>query len=268
MKVVVVVLVVLFLLYLLSTRGRREHPEMKNLRGWSYAHRGLHGSGCPENSMAAFRKALNRGYGIELDIHLLADGDLAVLHDSELKRITGAEGRIEDLTVDQLKGFRLDGTEETIPEFRQVLEMIAGRVPLIIELKSVGKNYAALCSKACQMMDGYKGAYCMESFDPRCLLWLKKHRPDVIRGQLTEDYFKTNGLLSPVMKFLLTHQMLNFMTIPDFVAYRYEHSRNFSNWIVRKIWRVQGVTWTLRSNADYNAAVENGWIPIFENFTP
>lgn len=265
---VIVTLLILFLVYVLSTKGRYGHPEMKQLLGWKYAHRGLHSVGCPENSMAAFRKALNSGYGVELDIHLLADGNLAVMHDSALKRTTGAEGQIESLTTVQLKNYRLEGTEETIPEFRKVLELFAGRAPLIIELKAVGKNYADLCQKTCEMMDGYEGAYCVESFDPRCIFWLKTHRPDVIRGQLTENYFRTNSSLNPILKFLLTNQMLNFLTTPDFVAYRYADSVNFSNWIVRKFWHIQGVAWTLRNKAEYEAAIEAGWIPIFENFIP
>lgn len=263
-----VVLTAIVLLYLLSLRCRRGHPELKNLLGWKYAHRGLYGAGCPENSLAAFRKARDLGYGVELDVHLLADGNLAVIHDSQLKRMTGVEGRVEDLVTEQLQLFHLDGTDQTIPEFRQVLDLYAGRAPLIVELKVAGNNYAALCEKTCAMLDRYKGVYCMESFDPRCVYWLKKNRPDVIRGQLTEDYFKRKNKLPFILKFLLTHQMLNFLTTPDFVAYRYEDCNTFSYWLVRKFWKAQGVAWTLGSREDYDRAVNAGLIPIFENFTP
>lgn len=268
MKDIMIVVLVLFVLYLLSTRCRQGHPELKNLRGWKYAHRGLYGNGCPENSMAAFKKARDLGYGVELDVHLLADGNLAVIHDSQLKRMTGMDGTVEMLTTDQLKHCRLDGTDETIPEFRQVLELYAGRAPLIVELKVSGNNYAALCQKACEMLDSYQGVYCMESFDPRCVYWLKKNRPDVIRGQLTEDYFKRKNKLPFVLKLLLTHQMLNFLTLPDFVAYRYEDSATFSNWVIRRLWRTQGVAWTLGNREDYDRAVAADLIPIFENFIP
>ena len=98
----IVILLVLILLYLLALCCRTGHPGWQQLTGWHYAHRGLHGNGIPENSMAAFRLALEKGYGIELDVHLLKDGTLAVIHDSALKRTTGAEGRIEDLTKAQL----------------------------------------------------------------------------------------------------------------------------------------------------------------------
>ena len=121
----------LSVLFLLSLMGRTGHPGLKDLRGWKYAHRGLHGEGIPENSMAAFRASLAGGYGIELDIHLLADGNLAVIHDSALKRTTGKEGFVEDLTTEQLKDFPLEGTQEVIPTFSQVLELYDGKAPLI-----------------------------------------------------------------------------------------------------------------------------------------
>ena len=120
------VLVLLFGIYLFAIFGRPKKGRMEHLKKWVYAHRGLHGNGLPENSMAAFRAALEGGYGIELDIHLLKDGNLAVIHDSKLIRTTGCDGRIEDLTTDDLSNYRLEGTEETIPTFRQVVELFAG----------------------------------------------------------------------------------------------------------------------------------------------
>lgn len=267
--IILIIIPVLFLLYVLAVSGRKGHPGLKDLQGWSYAHRGLHGEGLPENSMAAFQKALDYGYGIELDIHLLKDGNLAVIHDSLLKRTTGAEGRIEDLTTQQLKDYRLEGTGETIPEFRQVLELFAGKAPMIIELKAVGGNYDKLCRTACAMLESYKGAYCMESFDPRCVLWLKKNRPDIIRGQLTENYFATKDVkLHWLLKFALKHQMFNFLTQPDFVAYRFSDRKTISNALARKFWGLRGASWTLKTRDEYDAAVSEGWLPIFEGFQP
>ena len=121
--------------YVLSTQGRTGHPELNALKGWYYAHRGLHNAERPENSMAAFRAALEKGYGIELDIHLLKDGNLAVIHDSLLNRTTGEAGRVEDLTTEALKHYHLEGTQETIPEFMDVLTLYNGKAPLIVELK-------------------------------------------------------------------------------------------------------------------------------------
>ena len=264
---------ILFALYGLSTIGRSKHPDAKKLQGWSYAHRGLHNkeAGIPENSLAAFRAAVEGGFGAELDVHLLKDGSLAVFHDSNLQRITGKEGRIEDLTTDDLKNYRLCGTEETIPTFREVLDTFAGKTPLIIELKAVDNNHAALCKAACDAMEGYEGLWCMESFDPRCLHWLRKHRPDIIRGQLPEDFFATINPppIPGVLKFCLKHNLFNFLILPDFVSYKFtDRNHTLTNAVWRKIWDVQGVTWTLRSREEYDAAVKEGWLPIFEGFRP
>ena len=261
------VILLLCILYLLAIWGRKGHPGLKELRGWSYAHRGLHSEGIPENSMAAFRAALAGGYGIELDIHLLKDGNLAVMHDSDLLRTTGCAGKMEDLTTGDLEKYHLEGTEETIPTFRQVLDLYNGRFPLVVELKVSNNNYAALTEAACKMLDGYKGVYCLESFDPRCLLWLKKHRPDLIRGQLTENYFVTKNKLPFILKLILSKNLGNFLTKPDFVAYRYRDRKStLSNRLCLK--RMTGVSWTVISQEEFDTAVAEGWVPIFEGFRP
>ena len=262
-------LVILALLYVLSLYGRREHAGLKDLRGWKYAHRGLHGDGVPENSMAAFRAALDNGYGIELDIHLLKDGNLAVMHDSLLNRTTAEAGHIEDLTTEQLKDYRLEGTEETIPEFMDVLTLFNGKAPLIVELKSENGNHAQLAEAACRMLESYPGVYCIESFDPRCVAWLRKNRPEIIRGQLTENFTRSRNDLPFWLQFGLTHNMLNFLSAPDFVAYKFaDRNSTISNTICRKLWGIQGVSWTLRSQEEFDTAVKEGWIPIFEGFRP
>lgn len=269
MVIVLILIVLVLALYILSTMGRSGHAGLSALRNWGYAHRGLHGPDAPENSMEAFRRAKDAGYGIELDVHLLTDGNLAVIHDSLLKRTTGADGRIEDLETSQLKEYFLEGTQETIPQFQQVLDLFSGCAPLIVELKCVDNNYAALCDTVCKMLDNYNGPYCMESFDPRCIYWLRKNRPDVIRGQLTENYFVSPKSKLPwYLKLVLKNQMLNFMTQPDFVAYKFEDRETVSNVLCRKLWKMQGVTWTVQSQEDFDTAVSEGWIPIFEDFCP
>ena len=262
-------LLFLFLLYLLTLRGRKDHPGLKDLRGWAYAHRGLHGQGVPENSMAAFRAALEKGYGIELDIHLLKDGNLAVIHDSLLNRTTGQPGRVEDLTTADLERYHLEGTQETIPEFMDVLTLYAGKAPLIVELKPVDGNHAALTEAACEMLSTYNGPYCLESFDPRCVAWLKKNRPNLIRGQLSENFTKSRNDLPGWLQFTLTHNMTHLVSTPDFVAYKFRDRKDtIGNDLCRKFWKMQGVTWTLKTQEEYDQAVKEGWIPIFEDFRP
>ena len=266
--IVVLILLVLAACYLLAIRGRVGHPGLQELRRWSYAHRGLHSEGIPENSMAAFEAAMNAGYGVELDVHLLADGNLAVIHDSSLERVTGLPGKIEDLTSRQLRDCHLCGTEEIIPEFGHVLELFNGEAPLIVELKPAGGNHAQLTQAACEMLKDYPGPYCLESFDPRCILWLKKHRPDLIRGQLSEDYFaKGRPKIPLILKWIMTENLANFVTRPDFVAYRYaDRFCTLSNFFCLK--RMTCISWTVTSQVEYNKAVAEGWVPIFEGFLP
>jgi glycerophosphoryl diester phosphodiesterase len=264
-----IILILLVLVYIFMLRGRRGHKELSQLRGWAYAHRGLHGPGVPENSMKAFRLALEAGYGIEFDVHLMADGNLAVIHDPSLKRTAGADVFIEDLTTNDLINYTLEGTDERIPTFRQVLELYAGKAPMIIELKAERGNHAALGEAVCKALEGYDGAFCLESFDPRVVHWLKKNHPELIRGQLSENFIANkNSTLPFAIKFVMTTQLLNFLSVPDFIAYKFADRKRLGNFICRKIWGLQGVTWTIKSQEEFDAAVRDGWIPIFEGFTP
>ena len=259
----------LFVLYILSTRCSKRGREMLKFRSFAYAHRGLHDHSKPENSMAAFRSALNHGYGIELDVHLLKDGNLAVFHDAKLKRMTGKEGYIEDLETQDLWQYNLKDTPQVIPTFKEVLDLYDGKAPLIVELKVERNNQAQLCEAVCKMLDNYKGLYCLESFDPRAVNWLKKNRPDLIRGQLTENFFKSKSSVLPWhLKLMLTCQMFNFLNLPDFVAYKFADRKRFSNTLVRKLWGAGRVAWTIQSQEDFNTAKKEGWIPIFEGFIP
>lgn len=256
----------LLLLYLWCLMGRKSHRDMDKFFGWNYAHRGLHDAQKPENSMAAFRAALEAGCGIELDIHLLKDGNLAVIHDSALERTTGRDGCVEDLTTGELEQCFLQGTEETIPQFRQVLDLFAGRAPLIVELKCHKNNVVPLCRAACEMLDQYDGLYCMESFDPRVVRWLRKNRPDIVRGQLSENWMGKKLPIPGILKWMLTYHLGNFYTRPDFIAYKFEDRKAFGTWICRRILGIPGVSWTLKTREQYDTAVREGWIPIFEGF--
>ena len=264
----IIIVVLLILLYLVSLCCRRGHRGLMALRGWRYAHRGLHDETRPENSMAAFRAALEGGYGIELDVHLLKDGNLAVIHDSSLLRTAGADVKIEELTTQELQNYHLGGTDETVPTFREVLELFGGKAPMIVELKTAGGNHAALTETACRMLDSYDGPYCIESFDPRCIYWLRKHRPDIVRGQLAENFLRVKSSVPWILRFLLTHQLLNFLIWPDFVAYKFDDRKNLGNFLARKLWGAQGVSWTIRAEKDLEAAEKEGYLPIFEEFRP
>lgn len=267
MVYIAVVILVLILCYLLAIRGRVGNKNLAKFQGFNYAHRGLHGNGVAENSMTAFRKALEKGYGIELDIHLLKDGNLAVIHDNALKRTTGADGIIEDLTTEELKLYNLENTEDTIPTFKEVLDLYNGAAPLIVELKA-NKNQSALAKAVADALKDYNGAYCIESFDPRCILWLKKNRPEIIRGQLAQNFFKTDDKLNFVIKILLTNNLLNFITKPDFVAYNFAHRKVVATRLCEKLWKMQMVGWTIRTRETQKQVKKENWLSIFEYFLP
>lgn len=153
--------------------GRRGQPGWDKLLDWRYAHRGLHDNngGVPENSLAAFRLAAENGFGAELDVHLTADGQLAVIHDSDLQRVCGQEGKVEELTYEALSQYRLLGTEERIPLLSEVLSLFAGVAPLIVELKPIRGNEPELAEKTCALLDTFPDlSYCLESFDPYAVL--------------------------------------------------------------------------------------------------
>ncbi len=263
-----IVLIVLVGLYFFCLIGRREHPMLPKLRGWKYAHRGLHNAEKPENSMAAFRAAAEKGYGVELDIHLLKDGSLAVFHDGTLKRMAEEDIKVEDLTAADLPKYPLAGTQEIIPLFEDVLAIFEGKAPMVVELKCVDGNYGALCQAALQRLDKYKGDFCMESFDPRVTHWLRKNRPDICRGQLAENWFRSDLKLPWVLKFALTFHLSNVYTRPDFIAYKYRDRKVFGTDICRKLLGLQGVSWTIKTQQELDTAVKEGWLPIFEGFEP
>lgn len=260
------VLLFLCLFYLWCLKGSGRRKQMQPFYQWNYAHRGLHDDQKPENSMAAFRAALEAGCGIELDVHLLKDGNLAVMHDSSLVRTTGQSGDIEDLTTEELDRYCLNGTQESIPRFQQVLALFDGKAPLIVELKCHKGNVVPLCEAACRMLDSYHGLYCIESFDPRIVRWLRRNRPNILRGQLSENWMGKKLPIPGILKWLLTYHIGNFYSRPDFIAYKFEDRKAFGTDICRKVLGIPGVSWTLKTKEQYDAAVQEGWIPIFEGF--
>lgn len=266
--VVLTIIIILFTLYLLALKGR-SNTDMSVFEKYDFAHRGLFEKGViPENSMAAFRLAKDNGFGVELDVHLLSDGGLAVFHDDNLKRMTGIDRKISDITTNELGMYYLDETSETIPNFYEVLKLFDGKVPLIIELKAFDKNYPLLCKTVCDALDNYNGAYCIESFDPRCILWLKQNRPDIIRGQLAHNYFKGSTIKSFFIKLFLTSLAANFINKPDFISYNHKDRNDLPYKLSKKLWKIKGVGWTVKSQDDLDKTHRCGEIAIFEGFIP
>lgn len=200
--------------------GKRDAGQRALFMGRNFAHRGLHriDKSVPENSIPAFEHAARIGYGIELDVRITADGELVVFHDDELKRVCGVEGRLEDFTLGQLRALRLCGTDNAIPTLPEVLAAVAGRSPLIVELKR-GHTNRELCRKVLEVMQTYSGPWCIESFDPRIVLWFRIHAPEVLRGQLSARYSSLRSSLGKFSAFALSRCLTNFITRPHFIAY-------------------------------------------------
>ena len=270
--------VILFALFLLTVwlfflNSRANHPSWAALEHRRYAHRGLHCSAdsVPENSLAAFRRAIRHGYGAELDVHLLRDGTLAVFHDSDLKRMTGVTGVLEDCTAQDLAALHLAGTPETIPQLCEVLSLYEGTgLPLVVELKSYRGNHRALAERTAKELDKYQTPYCMESFDPRCLMWLRAFRPEIIRGQLSSQFLRHGETAGhgKLTMWLLGNLMTNIAVQPDFIAYRFQDRKNPALAWCRKFYKVQEIDWTIRTKEEMQAAEQEGNLVIFECFDP
>lgn len=202
--------------------GRLSRQRRSAFAGVNYAHRGLHSRdrSIPENSLSAFRQAAQEGYGIELDVQLSKDGKVVVFHDDTLDRVCGVHARVDSLTWDELRALRLCGTKEQIPLFSDVLRSIRGTEALIVELKNGPRN-RELCEKTKALLDGYCGNVCIESFNPLIVAWFRFHAPHLVRGQLATSLrdYTTDGL-KVAAAFLLHHTLLNFLSRPQFIAYR------------------------------------------------
>ena len=189
--------------------------------GRSFAHRGLHSEdkSVPENSLEAFRLAASAGYGVELDVQLSKDGQVVVFHDDSLDRVCGVHAKLEDLSYDELKLLRLCGTEQRIPLLTEALGVIRGKGPLIVELKN-GKRNRELCEKTYAILSDYEGQVCIESFNPMIVRWFKLHARDLVRGQLATTVKDYGDTVKKPTAWLLSHCLLNFLSRPQFIAYR------------------------------------------------
>ncbi len=202
--------------------AKAKEDDRNRFIGRYYAHRGLYeeDQSIPENSLAAFKRAVEWGYGIELDVQLSSDGFAVVFHDDDLLRACADPRKVNDVSWDELKTMRLFGTRKGIPLFREVLRLINGKVPIIVELKSGPRN-TELCRSVHAIFRDYEGDACVESFDPRILSWFRRNDPKRIRGQLAQQplFYREDGM-NAVSSLLLGGTLLNVMARPHFIAYR------------------------------------------------
>lgn len=270
---IVIVLLLLLLIYADLIRPNLPRRDIPDLLGVDYAHRGLWTTNepgedhRPENSLAAFRAAVEKGYGIELDVHRTKDGALVVHHDDSLKRMTGQDIRIARSTLAEVRACKLPNGEP-IPTYDEVLEAVGGRIPMIVELKTEDGNHAALGQAVHERMKRYEGPWCMESFDPQAVKWFRLNAPEVIRGQLAYDAAGKGRNVREFMRNLFMASMLqNVLGRPDFIAFSAEsvkwHSLSIHMLRLMKPWFA---AWTVRSQDAMNSLRSKWDMQIFEKF--
>lgn len=265
---IICILIILFLLLWYMVAPQKGCDETRKIfYHRNLAHRGLHtkDKSVPENSLAAFGRAADAGYGIELDLQFSKDEQIVVFHDDTLKRVCGVDGRVDAYTYEELKAMRLHDTDQYIPLFSEVLELVAGRVPLLVEFKNGPKN-SLLCEKALPMLREYNGDFCIESFSPFIVKWFRVNAPDILRGQLSAPY---KGLAEEIpgwQAFMLSHCLTNVIARPHFIAYRVDKKS-----LLVKLADASGAmrfSWTVRPDCDIEHLKKVNDSLIFELYEP
>lgn len=222
-----------------------------------FAHRGLHGAGIPENSRAAFRAAIAAGHGIECDIQPARDGTPFVFHDDDLDRLTDDHGPVAARTPAQLSAIPLRGGDEGIPRLDEVLALVDGRVPLLIEIKAPDRHVAPLCQSVRHALGGYRGAVAVMSFNPLVARWFHDHAQRIVRGLVVTEEGRKG------LRGALTRRLSLARARPDFLAY---DIRDLPSRFAGRA-RAKGLpvlTWTVRSDAQRATAAASADQIIYE----
>ncbi len=238
----------------------------------------------PENSLAAFEAACKAGYGIELDVHLSRDGQVVVIHDGDLRRVAGDNRAVADLTYAELQriplrsGATVQGGKSTetsagspkpqyVPLLSDVLALVDGRVPLVVEIKMDRGLDRELMRKTDALLSGYQGDYVIESFNVLALAWYRKHRPEVARGQLAVPYHGRVNSPDSALRWMAGSLLFNWLGRPDFVAYEWHGGHS----LPMRIYRFLGgtpVAWTVRSERAQEESRPDFDGIIFESYLP
>ncbi len=231
-----------------------------------FAHRGLFDNKIvAENSLSAFKAAMKFGCGIELDVRLSKDGIPVVMHDSSLTRMCGVNRNVEDLNIDELKKLRLLDTSDCIPTLRDVLDLVDGSVPLLIEMKTDVTD-VSVCPQSELLLRHYSGSYMVESFNPFALRWYKIHRPEILRGQLATSFKISKTSNRKFTAFFAAKFLFNFLSRPDFIAFDRRFSSSVPFRICTKYFSAIPVGWTVRDEKGMHDPAFEAY--IFEGFLP
>lgn len=265
--VVICLIIIMWLISLLPSEKRQE--RMKEFEGTYYAHRGLFNNdeNEPENSIIAFKKAVLRGYGIELDVRLTKDEELVVFHDATLRRMCGIDKYVSECNYDELSKYKLRDSNEKIPKLEEVLKEIDGKIPLIVEIKA-NKKVKKITKKLSEIMEGYKGRYCIKSFNPYVLFCYRMIRPEVLRGQLSLGYMGKKAKTSGYEVLFISCIILNMFIRPDFISVNYKMVKQWPYKLCKKLCPVTKAGWTIRSKEELEEAEKYFQMIIFDGFIP
>lgn len=269
----IIVLVAIISGFILTPFARSAEVVDENRTDWLestlIAHRGLHDNeqGIIENSISAFANTMDKGYIIELDVSLTKDNQLVVFHDKKLKRLFGIDKYLKDTTYEELSKLKFNNSKETVPLFSEVLSFVNGKVPLLIEIKNVGK-VGEMESMIYSELENYEGQYAIQSFNPYTLKWFKTNAKDVLRGQLsgnfaTSDYDVQNDgakRMPWIERYVLSNLLLNFESRPNFINYEVENTDTDTLQNLKKL-GVPILGWTIDDKAEYQEAKD-----YFDNF--
>ena len=231
------------------------------------AHRGFHdiAAGIPENTLAAFAAAIERGFAIECDVRLAGDGGAIVFHDDNALRLTGADLAIATASLPDLSALDIAGTDERIPTLEEALGFVAGRTPILIELKSPPET-GPLEATVARALAGYNGPAAVMSFSPQSVRWFADSAPAIIRGQISGPYRRADGF-NGWQRFARRNLLVTAISKPHFVA----HNVECLDLAASRLWRrFRGplLTWTVKSSADYARLRSKADGLIFEGFGP
>lgn len=229
------------------------------------AHKGLHDQESPENSLSAFKKAMDNNYIIECDVQLIADGTVVVYSGEQLAKMTGRDGYVKNLIKAQLEDYKLLDTEETIPTLEDVLKLIDGKVGILIDLKDNDGRIGQLEKAVCKLIRNYKGDVAIQAFNPFSLEWFAKYLPNVLRGQITCEFNKKEFKnLSWFKRRCLRKMKFNKHAKPNFISYRASEL----NKDLRKVTSLPVIGWTVKSQEEYRKCFKFVDNIIFEGFEP
>jgi glycerophosphoryl diester phosphodiesterase len=236
------------------------------------AHRGLHdrAAGVLENSLSAADAAIARGFPIECDVQDTADGEAIVFHDDTLDRLTAERGPVHERRADELTRLSVGGTGDRIPTLSALLDRVAGRVGLVIEIKSRFDGAMGLTRRTCELLQAYSGPIAVKSFDPRVVAEVRRLAPALPRGFLGQASYDHPdwAALDAREKFALANLLCLDEMQPDFLSWRVADLPSATPFLWRRLGGGPVTAWTVRSPEDRGRAAEHADQMVFEGFVP